>query len=143
MAKKFRFQKHYIEFDINGHTRRVEDNDELMIIGDEIAKRAMELDDKFDDGSDIHEVLKAYHTFFKFDFYEKLFGAGSFDEDFDEQPPFAFEQEIIAGVLAEIQASQNKRIADATGVSEKDLNAARLAALPQDYQPKKNKRSKK
>lgn len=136
MAKKFRFERHFIEFEINGHKRRVEENDELMIFGDEAGRKAQELSEKYDN-ADIREVIKQFHKFFKFDFYDKLFGAGAYEEDFEEQPPFQYEQEIILGILAEIKRTQNARISRAAGVDQSQLDQVR--GVPQDHHKKRKK----
>jgi hypothetical protein len=134
MAKKFRFEKRFIEFEINGHKRRVEENDELMIFGDEAGRKAQELAEKYDN-ADVREVIKQFHKFFKFDFYDKLFGAGAYEEDFEEQPPFQYEQEIILGILAEIKRTQNARISRAAGVDQSQLDQVR--GVPQDHKKRK------
>ncbi|GEM_PF-3093218 len=137
MAKKFRFEKRFIEFEINGHKRRIEDNNELIIFGEESGKKALALDKKCADAG-MAEVIKEFHTFFKCDFYDKLFGAGAYEEDFEEQPPFQYEQEIILGILAEIKRSQNAHISYAAGIDQDQLNQAR--GVPQDHKSKKRKK---
>jgi len=80
-------------------------------------------------------VIKQFHKFFKFDFYDKLFGAGAYEEDFEEQPPFQYEQEIILGILAEIKRTQNARISRAAGVDQSQLDQVR--GVPQDHKKRK------
>lgn len=140
---QFRFEKKFVNFDINGHHRKVEHNDELLLKWSNASKEYQDMADQIDanEEGDTEELLDKFKAFFQENIYDAIFGRGAYDKDFDGLEIGVYDMmELYIYLATEIQAVENSRFTQYSGGSLADLNDYRKNRPKTQPAKKKRKR---